>query len=55
MAQTISRFCPHCEQNREFVRSASTTMELGTKTKWRCQECNFKIVNLSAIEGEITA
>ncbi|WP_169051786.1 DUF7838 family putative zinc beta-ribbon protein [Halorhabdus amylolytica] len=46
MAETSKRHCPRCETTRAFVRTARTTMELGTKVKWRCPECGFSVVNI---------
>lgn len=41
--------CPTCEETRSFYRSAATTLHLGEKTKWRCQECGYGFVQLNGI------
>jgi transposase-like protein len=38
------RHCPECGEPREFYRSASTTVHLGEKSKWRCTECGHAFV-----------
>lgn len=38
--------CPACGVERTFYRTASTTLHLGEKTKWACEECNYGIVRI---------
>ena len=50
MSLELERFCPDCDADRTFYRSASTTLHLGTKTKWACPECAYGFVR---IDGDI--
>jgi hypothetical protein len=50
MSLEIEHECPRCGGTETFYRSASTTLHLGEKTKWRCTECDFGIVR---IDGDI--
>lgn len=50
MASELEHECPRCGQERTFYRSASTTLHLGLKTKWRCPECGYGLVR---VDGEI--
>ena len=55
MTETTEYYCPRCEGTREFVRSARTRMNLGTKVKWRCPECGFRIVTIeNAVETAVS-
>lgn len=38
--------CPHCGQSKLFYRAASTTMQLGTKVKWHCPDCEYGFVRI---------
>ncbi|WP_449404938.1 DUF7838 family putative zinc beta-ribbon protein [Halorhabdus tiamatea] len=56
MSDTAERYCPNCRETREFVRTARTRMNLGTKVKWRCPECGFRIVNIeNAVDTGVSA
>lgn len=44
MSLEMERDCPRCGGTREFYRSASTTIHLGEKTKWRCVDCDYGVV-----------
>lgn len=46
MALERELWCPACEVERTFYRTASTTLHLGEKTKWACSECNYGIVRI---------
>jgi len=50
MAMDMEHYCPECEEYRTFWKVASTTMHLGTKTKWHCAECDHGFVR---IDGEV--
>ena len=50
MAQELDHDCPQCGTERTFYRTASTTLHLGEKTKWRCTECGYGFVK---IDGDI--
>lgn len=43
--------CPKCEEDVTFYRSASTTMHLGEKTKWRCPECEYGFIEINGISS----
>ena len=43
-------WCPSCQQDRTFYRTATTTLHLGLKSKWACSECGFGAVR---IDGEV--
>lgn len=42
----LSRRCPECDAERTYYLTASTTLHLGTKTKWRCPECEHRFVRI---------
>lgn len=44
------RWCPSCEAERTFYRTAATRLHLGEKTKWACEECGFAVVR---IDGQV--
>ena len=46
MALERERWCPSCEQDRSFRRTAATTLHLGVKTKWACDACDFGVVQI---------
>lgn len=46
--------CPSCKEEIPFYRSASMTLHLGEKTKWRCTECGYGFVEINGIDS-ITA
>ncbi len=50
MSLEIEHECPQCGGTETFYRSASTTLHLGEKTKWRCTECGYGFVT---IDGDI--
>jgi rubredoxin len=51
MAREIEHGCPDCDAEQSFYRTASTTLHLGTKTKWRCPECEFGLVLIDGIDS----
>jgi transposase-like protein len=46
MSLEMEHDCPRCGGQQEFYRSASTTLHLGEKTKWRCTECDYGFVRI---------
>lgn len=50
MSTELVQECPRCGGERAFYRTASTTLHLGVKTKWRCPDCEFGLVR---VDGEI--
>ena len=49
MAMDLQHYCPECEEERTFWRVASTTMALGTKVKWHCEECGHGFVRIDEV------
>lgn len=46
MSLELETQCPNCGEERTFWRSASTTLHLGEKTKWRCSECDYGFIRI---------
>lgn len=46
MSEQVERWCPDCEVERPFYISARTSLHLGEKTKWSCQECDYGFVRI---------
>lgn len=46
MARQFERSCPECGTERTFWRVASTELHLGEKTKWSCEECDYRFVRI---------
>lgn len=42
----LDQYCPQCEAEHTFWLAASTELHLGTKTKWRCPECDYGFVKI---------
>ncbi|WP_336024825.1 hypothetical protein [Halobellus salinisoli] len=40
--------CPECGHDG-FWKTASMTIHLGTKTKWRCNECGYGFIEINGI------
>ncbi len=40
--------CPECGQTG-FWKTASMELHLGTKTKWRCNECGYGFIEINGI------
>ncbi|GGJ16080.1 hypothetical protein GCM10008995_27400 [Halobellus salinus] len=40
--------CPVCE-GTTFWRTASMEIQLGEKTKWRCEECGYGFIEIDGI------
>ena len=40
--------CPECE-GTTFWRTASMEIQLGEKTKWRCEECGYGFIEIDGI------
>jgi transposase-like protein len=55
MASEMEHYCPACEADRTFYKSASTIVHLGEKTKWYCDECDHQIVIINGIDSTATA
>lgn len=52
MSLEIEHYCPSCEEQRTFYRTASTLVQLGEKTKWSCPECEYGFVKIGDIESD---
>jgi hypothetical protein len=50
MSLEQTRTCPECGAERTFWRTASTTLHLGEKTKWSCEECDYAFVQIGDID-----
>jgi transposase-like protein len=50
MPMQTTRECPRCGTERTFYLVASTELHLGRKTKWLCEECDYKVVT---IDGDV--
>lgn len=46
MALELEHYCPKCEEYCTFWKVASTTMHLGTKIKWHCDNCEYGFVRI---------
>jgi len=55
MALELDHYCPSCEKDRTFYRSASMNLHLGLKTKWACPECSYGFVIVDGINTGSTA
>ncbi len=55
MAMELEHHCPVCGEEREFYRTASTTLHLGEKTKWACPECSYGFVLVDGIDTSASA
>jgi rubredoxin len=51
MSLEMEHGCPECGQDRQFWRTASTEVHLGTKTKWRCGECDYGLIRINGIDS----
>jgi transposase-like protein len=51
MSLEMEHNCPSCGGSTQFWRTASTEVHLGTKTKWRCSECNFGFIQINGIDS----
>ena len=50
MSLETEQYCPECETDQTFYRTASTTLHLGEKTKWACEDCGYAFASV----GDIT-
>ena len=55
MTSEMEHYCPSCEADQTFYKSASTIVHLGEKTKWYCEECDHQIVIIDGIDSTATA
>ncbi|MFW6003588.1 MAG: hypothetical protein ACOCPT_04120 [Halanaeroarchaeum sp.] len=55
MASEMEHYCPDCEADRTFKKSASTMVHLGQKTKWYCTECDYQLIKIDGIDSTATA
>jgi rubredoxin len=52
MALERTHFCPDCDGERAFYRSASTYIHLGLKVKWTCPDCDYQFVEIGDIVSD---
>jgi len=50
MSLSLERECPECGETREFYKAASMQVQLGTKEKWHCPECDYGFVTIDGID-----
>ena len=50
MNLSLERECPECGEPREFYKAASMRVQLGTKEKWHCPECDYGFVTIDDID-----
>jgi len=58
MSLETTRECPKCGGSRTFWRVAATTLHLGEKTKWSCEDCDFgfaEVDGISTMDGAESA
>jgi rubredoxin len=55
MSMSLQRDCPVCDESREFYRAASMKIQLGTKKKWHCPECDYGFVTIDGIDTSAAA
>ena len=55
MTQSLERECPGCGESREFYKAASMEIQLGTKEKWHCPECDYGFVTIDDIDTSASA
>lgn len=55
MSLEITHYCPNCDEERMFYRTASTLVHLGEKTKWSCNECDYGFVKIGELESDTHA
>ena len=48
MSLSLEEECPECGAD-EFWKAASTKIQLGTKRKWHCAECDYGFVTIDDI------
>lgn len=48
MSLESSFHCPECGEQRSFWKTASMTVHIGTKTKWECTDCGYRLVRIGS-------
>lgn len=48
MSISQKQICPSCGEQQSFMQVASTNLNIGEKTKWRCQECGYRSVRIGS-------
>lgn len=49
MSLSLKTDCPQCD-SEEFYKAASMRIQLGTKKKWHCTECQYGFVTINGID-----
>ena len=52
MALSKTADCPECDGS-EFYKAASMRVQLGTKQKWHCTDCEYGFVTINGIDTSI--
>ena len=47
MAPSGELFCPECEAETSHRLVARTKLHLGVKRKWRCENCEHRVVTIN--------
>lgn len=55
MAMERDQSCPVCGEDERYTRVASTILNMGLKTKWRCRECGYTTVQIGTEIDTATA
>lgn len=55
MSSSLEEECPDCGTTREFYMAASTRLNLGTKKKWHCPNCDYGFVTIDGIDTRASA
>ncbi|MFW6018864.1 MAG: hypothetical protein ACOCPX_08580 [Halapricum sp.] len=48
MSISQEQACPSCGAQHSFIQVATTNLNIGEKTKWRCQECGYRAVRIGS-------
>jgi transposase-like protein len=52
MALSKTADCPECDGS-EFYKAASMRVQLGTKQKWHCTDCEYGFVTINGIDTSV--
>lgn len=50
MTISLEEECPQCGTTQEFYKAASTRIQLGTKQKWHCPNCDYGYITIDGID-----
>lgn len=52
MTRSLEADCPECGE-QDFYKAASMLIQLGTKTKWHCPDCDYGFVQIDGIDTRV--